>query len=156
MPAPEIPTASRSSGNQQQLDAMIAETTVPILAIVSPRPEGASEVESAGLGRVDAPAPSGSGFAFISVAFYSSGFCLESLFLDRAQKFCGINFLRIIRNVQQVFVQIGLNSSNSGKPFQGLCDLVRSIQSQKLELFCHAANIIGNRFFARRGRRFGG
>ena len=37
MPAPETPTASSSNGNQQQLDAMIAETTVPILAMSSPR-----------------------------------------------------------------------------------------------------------------------
>jgi hypothetical protein len=37
IPAPDTPTANSSTGNQQQLDAMIAETTVPILAIHSPR-----------------------------------------------------------------------------------------------------------------------
>ena len=33
----ETPTANNSTGNQQQLEAISAETTVPILAINSPR-----------------------------------------------------------------------------------------------------------------------
>ena len=39
IPAPETPTANNSTGSQQQLDAMSAETIVPILAINSPRLE---------------------------------------------------------------------------------------------------------------------
>jgi hypothetical protein len=35
--APDTPTASKTSGNQQQLDAAIAEITVPISATFSPR-----------------------------------------------------------------------------------------------------------------------
>jgi hypothetical protein len=37
MPAPETPIKSNAGGSQQQLDAMIADSTVPILAIRSPR-----------------------------------------------------------------------------------------------------------------------
>ena len=38
IPAPETPTANKTKGNQQQLDAMMAEMMVPILAIFSPFP----------------------------------------------------------------------------------------------------------------------
>jgi hypothetical protein len=37
MPAPETPIKISIGGSQQQLDAMIADSTVPILAIRSPR-----------------------------------------------------------------------------------------------------------------------
>ena len=37
IPAPETPTASNRTGSQQQLDAMIAETIVPIFEISSTR-----------------------------------------------------------------------------------------------------------------------
>lgn len=43
IPAPETPTARSRTGSQQQLDAISAETTVPILAINSPRLEVVSE-----------------------------------------------------------------------------------------------------------------
>ena len=39
IPAPDTPTAKSSTGSQQQLDAMIADTIVPILATNSPRLE---------------------------------------------------------------------------------------------------------------------
>ena len=39
IPALETPITIRIGGSQQQLDAMIAETTVPILAIPSARPD---------------------------------------------------------------------------------------------------------------------
>jgi hypothetical protein len=39
MPAPETPNKINSGGNQQQLEAMMADSTVPALAISSPRPE---------------------------------------------------------------------------------------------------------------------
>jgi len=38
MPAPETPTNNNNGGSQQQLEAMIADTMVPIFAIKSPRP----------------------------------------------------------------------------------------------------------------------
>jgi hypothetical protein len=40
IPAPEIPTANNAKGSQQQAEAMMAEKTVPILAISSPRFDG--------------------------------------------------------------------------------------------------------------------
>ena len=39
MPAPDTPATRRIGGSQQQLEAMIADTIVPTLAISSPRPE---------------------------------------------------------------------------------------------------------------------
>jgi hypothetical protein len=39
MPAPETPIKISSGGNQQQLDAMIADRTVPTFKHNSPRPE---------------------------------------------------------------------------------------------------------------------
>ena len=48
IPAPDTPTVRSNTGSQQQLDAMIADTTVPILATNSPRldDEPPREVES--------------------------------------------------------------------------------------------------------------
>ena len=39
IPAPETPKMINNGGSQQQLDAIIADSTVPILATSSPRPE---------------------------------------------------------------------------------------------------------------------
>jgi hypothetical protein len=39
MPAPDTPATRRIGGNQQQLEATIADTMVPTLAISSPRPD---------------------------------------------------------------------------------------------------------------------
>jgi hypothetical protein len=37
IPTPETPTASKSNGSQQQLDATTADTSVPALVIICPR-----------------------------------------------------------------------------------------------------------------------
>jgi hypothetical protein len=41
MLAPDTPIKSNTGGSQQQLDAIIAESTVPIFAMRSPRLDGA-------------------------------------------------------------------------------------------------------------------
>jgi hypothetical protein len=48
IPAPDMPTASNKTGNQQQLEATIAETMAPTFAISSPRlPRGTAEAATA-------------------------------------------------------------------------------------------------------------
>ena len=55
MPAPETPIRIKIGGSQQQLDAMIADTTVPILATVSPRLDDEPSARVSCVGLVVAP-----------------------------------------------------------------------------------------------------
>ena len=86
MPAPETPTANSNTGSQQQLDAMIAEMTVPILATSSPR----LELEPAGFTFAVAP---GNWLVRVPQQF-AAGSALGSVSLDIviAPCLCGISF----------------------------------------------------------------
>ncbi len=76
----------------------------------------------------------------------------KPLLADRLHQFLRGQLGRIIMNKEPVIFQIRLNRLDPRKTFQGLLDLVRSVESVKPQTADHALNMQRDRFSAVRCR----
>jgi hypothetical protein len=157
MLAPEMPNTIRIGGSQQQLDAMMAETTVPMLAMRAPLFDSPESCAATGNAAFVVPQQSWAAATLSSVSRSmvfscprgSAKFRFKSFVLNRLQDLLTRGFLRIERHKQQIFqvdrvgiaVPFVIDLLNTVKLYQSLFDPIGSFISVQTQFVAHLGNV---------------